>query len=806
MIYSLSITDPGKYKMLVVKGKEPLREWKRTASLLRSRLGGVWPEVTEIFANPEFDPNGNIEWKTSAFSSLPRPLDVMQGAEKERYEKVLCATADRFQEALASLRPGDEASELIHAILTMPSADNIYCADGKIVIAQWGMREYSSRPPFSLLTFAGESDDAKSAGSANVSGSANASASADKVAEPTGQKKPEPTKIPEIIAVPEVEKTDAKSADGKPIEKVGERVSDKKVAEQKADGRALPPVDTAGKGEDKKRKKKGAWWKWLLLVFGLLLIAGAVFFLIRGCSGSAKAEKVKELPKTSPEISESDIVLSEDSTQYIVGDRLNLMITDKGVDMDKFIADFRKQYPDQEKYQLCKPQAQVGMITLIVPPGEREKLRKEIPAKMKPDYNVLVINEGVGGSSYVPGDPGFSDIDKRYYFDMVNAPAAWDIEKGSANVTVAVLDDGFQVDHPELKGKVVKPYDTVADTPSVQPSQSGHGQHTSTTVGGNADNNAGVSGIAPGCKVMPINVFTDMGAPTSEIIRGIVYAVENGADVISISIGAGFSPMMKFLDVEEQRELARTTGVEEAEVYDQVYQYCLDNDVLVVIAAGNETVIPELDPMKRSDKCMVVSAVDPQGDIAIFNPMTLDGSNWGPRCDISAPGIAIYNAVPNSGYGFMQGTSMACPQVAGGAALVRSHFPNLSALEVKQLLINTARPTCEYVGPLMDLAAALKANPNDPAVTGPKPSTTPQNPGSADPGQDPYRGLYIGRNPGPTPSPSVTPGKQPSPSPSPAVNPGTKPTAPADNRDVERRINEILQEIDALMRSNPYCV
>ncbi len=455
--------------------------------------------------------------------------------------------------------------------------------------------------------------------------------------------------------------------------------------------------------------KKRSWLKWLLIVLGILLLAAVVLFLCCKCS---TAEKVADLPTQLPDVNENNVVLSSDSLRYQVNDRLNIMVLSGGT-LDEFIARFRKIYPDKNKYQFCSPDTAMGYVLLMVPPEEREALIEEIPQKMKPDFDVLVTPDNMHGGCYVPNDPAMQSQAESYYFAEVNAPEAWDVEKGKADVVVAVLDDGFDVAHPELQGKVVKPYDAVREASTVLPSGDGHGQHTAGTAVGRSDNGQGACGIAPGCSLMPVNVFYNNGASDSAVIKGLIYAVNNGAKVINLSLGPSFYGC-KFMPIEQQQIVAQSSFLQEAQMWDKLYEKIENAGVTVTKAAGNDTVLAAMDPMNRSQHIIVVSAVDSAGDMAIFDFM--QGSNYGDACDISAPGVNIYNSVPGNRYEAMSGTSMAAPQVAGGAALLYSHFPGITPKQVKEILVGTAVPTDEYVGPLMDLQAALAADPSDPST------------------------------------------------------------------------------------------
>ena len=153
------------------------------------------------------------------------------------------------------------------------------------------------------------------------------------------------------------------------------------------------------------------------------------------------------------------------------------------------------------------------------------------------------------------------------------------------------------------------------------------------------------------------------------------YAVDNGAKVINTSFGKGFSPHKEW-------------------VYDAI-KYAASKDVLIVNAAGNDSqdidvkdTYPndEVNKKEISDNFLTVGALNYQ-----FNKnLVAEFSNYGKRnVDVFAPGVKIYATVPESKYQFLQGTSMASPEVAGVAALLRSYFPSLTAAQVKKIIMDS---------------------------------------------------------------------------------------------------------------------
>lgn len=719
---------------LTVKGEQPLFTYKKTLALISSRMGGT---ATTFLAEPRLSPDGkDIEWYTSQFNSTPVPLSMLSGEQRDIYMQKLSQIMSAYRNALPSA--DDDAYPLMTKLAIVANEDCIYCGEGKVVITQWGIipKQTGNTETLNLLKFGLAPKMAKPAVTPPAP------------QEPAAQKEIKPNPQPEN---PKVE-TPASTKE------------ENTIPETKTCSNPLPPQPPL---PPYKRKEKRKWLKWLWIILALLLLLIGLGLLLRSCD-NANAETVKEMKPVAPPVKSEEMIVSEDSLNYIASDRLNVYVL-KGGTLDDFSKAFRKEWGDRQKYQMFNPDTTLKRIVLKVPADELTIMKKEIPNRLK-DFEIVVTEENIYQRHAALNDPALSRQDLSYYLDMVNAYEAWDIEQGSDDVIVAVLDGDIDVTHPEIKDKIVSPYDAVTHTANVPHVKAceGHGTHTSSTAVGLADNGQGSAGIAHGCKLMPINVFTDEGYSYDSLqVDGIMYAISNGADIISMSIGQMFSPMTKFIPPETQEQIAATTNKEEEEMWEKIYSYAEEKGVTIVKSAGNENILTTLDPQNRSERVLIVSAVGPDGQQSIFNPLTLDASNYGNACRISAPGSDIFQAVPG-GFGMMSGTSMSCPMVAGGAALLKSHNPNLTPRQIRNVLIATANPKPHAnIGPIMDLAAALKADPDN------LPSTPPDNSGRIPEPANPANPFtpVIGYNPTPAP------GTQPAPSPS---NPGIPHPNPAN--------------------------
>ncbi|WP_010522717.1 S8 family peptidase [Aquimarina agarivorans] len=203
-----------------------------------------------------------------------------------------------------------------------------------------------------------------------------------------------------------------------------------------------------------------------------------------------------------------------------------------------------------------------------------------------------------------------------------------------------------------------------------------HGTHVAGIIAANRKNTIGMKGIAENVKIMPVRAVPDGDEYDKDIAMAIRYAVDNGAKVINTSFGKYFSTHPDWV-----RDAIR---------------YAAKKDVLIVNAAGNEskdldvtTVYPNdqtLTGAEISDNFITIGALN----YDYGTRLVADFSNYGKQnVDVFAPGVKIYSTVPNSKYEFLQGTSMAAPAVSGAAAVLRSYFPNLTAKQVKTILMES---------------------------------------------------------------------------------------------------------------------
>ncbi|MFF8380468.1 S8 family peptidase [Streptomyces sp. NPDC015661] len=261
---------------------------------------------------------------------------------------------------------------------------------------------------------------------------------------------------------------------------------------------------------------------------------------------------------------------------------------------------------------------------------------------------------------------------EQWGLDSMKLSDAWQTSKGEDTV-IAVVDTGVDLDHPDLKGRLVDGYDFV-DNDAEPKDLNGHGTHVSGIAAAHTDNGIGVAGGAPGAEIMPVRVLgADGSGSDANITKGIVWAADHGADVINLSLG-------------ESGLMARLL---KGGILNQAITHANGKGAVVVAAAGNDSTA--LQPYRVDTPVLVVNAADAHGNPASF-------TNFGAQNAVSAPGVDILSTLPTyttketltntSKYGKLSGTSMASPYVAAVAALL--HQEGLDAASIMQTIRDTA--------------------------------------------------------------------------------------------------------------------
>jgi subtilisin family serine protease len=272
------------------------------------------------------------------------------------------------------------------------------------------------------------------------------------------------------------------------------------------------------------------------------------------------------------------------------------------------------------------------------------------------------------------------NLAKAYGLGKIGADKSWESHKGAKEMVVAVIDTGIDYNHEDLSFNVWRnPNPTKGDVvgfdfihnDGIPYDDQGHGTHCAGTIGAVGGNGIGVSGVNQRVSIMGVKFLSAEGSGTTEgAIQAIDYAVQNGAKVLSNSWGGP----------SDGNNSALQDSIRRAEA----------KGVLFIAAAGNDG--------KNNDNASQASypaAFDNENIIAVAATDDKDGmayfSNYGKvSTDVGAPGVNVYSLAPGNKYASMSGTSMACPHVAGAAALLWSKNPSWDWKKVKEVLMNTA--------------------------------------------------------------------------------------------------------------------
>ncbi|NOW92591.1 subtilisin family serine protease [Clostridium beijerinckii] len=343
----------------------------------------------------------------------------------------------------------------------------------------------------------------------------------------------------------------------------------------------------------------------------------------------------------------------------------------RSVDLDSLLSSVKDiisvDKNNNNKYNLVSPKDleqyilnEIGDIKGIKIINEPKIIKIIKPIQKTPVKNDFKLGEINENTNKAVNDPGY-----KYEWDIsyTETDKAWPLIKQKREIKVAVLDTGVDYTHPDLKNRVLKSkgYNFV-DNNSDTMDDNGHGTHVSGIIAANANDNIGIAGIdgTLDVKIIPIKVLDSNGeGDVNDIVKGIKYAADNGADIVNLSFGAN----------EKSKSIA------------EAISYAKSKGAFVVAAAGNDN--------EDSDN------ISPAGDGAFtvaamsYNYKKASFSDYGNCIKVSAPGVEILSTVPG-GYEAWDGTSMAAPVATGIAAMVKAEDPNLSPSQIEDVLDSTA--------------------------------------------------------------------------------------------------------------------
>lgn len=300
---------------------------------------------------------------------------------------------------------------------------------------------------------------------------------------------------------------------------------------------------------------------------------------------------------------------------------------------------------------------QSRMHVVHLPPGLSEE---DAVAKLsrRPEFKFAELDRKVTVAMAV-NDPY---IGSAWHLGKIGAPAAWDSTLGNG-VTIAVLDTGVNVAHPDLKDRIVPGFNAYNNNTETS-DLCGHGTAVAGVAAASTNNALGVAGVAGAAKIMPVRIaYEDAsgGCPAyfSTIASGITWAADNGARIANVSF----------------------VGIAGSAAVKSAARYMKGKGGLVFISAGNNNIDEKVVP---DTAFIIVSSTNSTDSKSSF-------SSWGSFVSLAAPGSGIWTTNNALGYSAWNGTSFASPVGAGVAGLMMAARPDLNAEQIESLLFKTAR-------------------------------------------------------------------------------------------------------------------
>ncbi|HLD89107.1 MAG TPA: S8 family peptidase [Candidatus Nanoarchaeia archaeon] len=278
-------------------------------------------------------------------------------------------------------------------------------------------------------------------------------------------------------------------------------------------------------------------------------------------------------------------------------------------------------------------------------------------AKLKKNSNVAYVEEDAIATTAGKPVPYQPPQTLSWGIDRVDGELSWSTATG-AGVKVAVIDTGIDIAHPDLKNNVKGGVNFVATARNYK-DDNGHGTHVAGIIS-SENNGIGVVGVSPKASLYAVKVLDRTGSGYySSIIAGLQWAVDNGMQVASMSLG----------------------GSADSQALHDAVDNAYSKGVLLVAASGNEA--GKVSYPAAYSSVIAVSATDSNNNLASF-------SNYGNEISLSAPGVSIYSTYKGGGYATLSGTSMAAPHVSGAAALAIQSHPGYTNFQIRDLLARTS--------------------------------------------------------------------------------------------------------------------
>lgn len=329
---------------------------------------------------------------------------------------------------------------------------------------------------------------------------------------------------------------------------------------------------------------------------------------------------------------------------------------------DEIIVKFKKDTTETEKTEINNEEGTkveetikaTGAQVLDIPDN---KDSHEVVAEFRQEYGDKIEYVELNGKmepTYIPNDPGYKS---QWALPKIQAPQGWDITKGLNSVTIAVLDTGVNINHPDLKNKIAVGYNVVDNNTDLTDLH-GHGTLMMGIAGAQTNNLVGMAGVGIEPKIMMIRICNNAEgwAYWSDMAEAITYAADHGVKIVSISFGGSYG----------------SSTVQNA------INYAYSKGVFIAASAGNSgSNVPSYPA--AYNHVVSVGATD-------SNDVKASWSNWGSWVDITSPGVSIYSTNKNGSYSSVSGTSPACPHVAALGALLLSKNATLNPDQIENYI------------------------------------------------------------------------------------------------------------------------
>lgn len=446
-----------------------------------------------------------------------------------------------------------------------------------------------------------------------------------------------------------------------------------------------------------------SWWHWLTVAVILCVIA-LLLLCLDECNAGSRSHlhyspvtgrtAVNPLPGFTPDTSnnmepifEDDIMDDPETGGRIVKGRVNTYPKRRNVDFPEYLRALQSAISDFE-VAVTDYCMETRRVQFDIGDGDYNAFAELLKLQMS-DFDLLVWPERIFGIS----SSGVSSSSQDgWHLEAINAEVGWQLQTGSPAITVAIVDSGFDLNHPDLNQDTTCNYHVPYRNRSVY-ANSGiiHGTHVAGLAIGEPFNAVGTAGVAHGCSWMPVQLSSsdeEVGLTCTHIVDGILYAMNHGADVINLSLGSSIQ-LDHFVDEYGVYSLEHYFAItrDEAAFWNELFAIGERTNTLFVIAAGNDAVPLELDPMHRSSLPIYVAATSRSGGLAEEFSNFPSGTRIldAPVVCVAAPGDGIQSCEVGGNAIELLGTSMACPLVAGAAGLVRSANPQLKNEDIRSL-------------------------------------------------------------------------------------------------------------------------